>query len=188
MYELDKQKPEIWPDNDEEADQIINRFKRRPVRAHKNMINQLSENQLQKLCYELDFKIAAVMNAIKSKQVLTEGPTSPKMLGDSQGIGFLNKEKGNEVVIYQEPVQTQQDQSFQMLSLIPNFMESPMMMLQNGISYPEFDGGSSSSNIHYVDPSWMQPAYMNANSSMGYYDPTIYHKFLIRWCQDFPLR
>ncbi|XVF31572.1 hypothetical protein REPUB_Repub17cG0002200 [Reevesia pubescens] len=203
IYELDKQKPEIWPDNYEEAEQIINRIKQQHVRGnskkacdffaskkknfgekfaisdHKSLINHFSENELQKLCYELDAKIDAVKSAIKSKQALTEGPRSAKTLGDSQGIGFLNKgkEKEKEVVIYHEP----EEQSFHMLSNNPNLMESPMMMMQNGISYPEFDGSSSSSNIpyvplpsHYVDPSWMQPAYIDPISSMSYYDPTIY--------------
>ncbi|XVE72130.1 hypothetical protein DITRI_Ditri11bG0013800 [Diplodiscus trichospermus] len=194
IYELDKQKPEIWPHNDEEAEQIINKFKQQCVRRtskkdcdslaskktrfgdkfamsdHKSMINQLTENELQKFCCKLDAKIAAVMNAIDSKQTLTEGPRSPKTFGDSQETGFLKKGKGKEVVIYQEPVPTRQNQSFQMLSDNPNF------------SCPEFDGSSSSISIpyvplpiHYDVPSWMQPAYMDANSSMGCYDSTIYH-------------
>ncbi|XP_022759285.1 agamous-like MADS-box protein AGL11 [Durio zibethinus] len=211
IYELDKQRPQIWPGNEEEAEQIINRFKQQLVRGdwktacesfsskknrfdgkfaisdYKSMINHCSKNELQKLCYQLDGKIAAVMNAIKSKQVLTEGPRSPKILPDSQGIGFLDKERGKEVVIYQEPVHDiQRGQSFQMLSHNPKFMESPMMMttmMQNGISYPEFDGSSSNSSnipyvplpIDYVHPSWMPPAYIDPNFSMSYYDPNSYH-------------
>ncbi|XP_022759950.1 agamous-like MADS-box protein AGL16 [Durio zibethinus] len=220
IYELDKQKTEIWPGNDEEAEQIINRFKQQLVRDecktacdsfsskkerfdgkfaisdHKCMINLFSKNELQKLCYELDGKIAAVMNAIKSKQVLTEGPRSPKILPDSQGIGFLDRERGKEVVIYQDPVHDiQQSQSFQMLSHNPKFMESPMMMttmMQNGISYPEFYGNSSSSSnipyvplpIDYVHPSWMPPAYIDSTFSMSYYDPTSYH---IPPCLHYPM-
>ncbi|XVF71561.1 hypothetical protein PTKIN_Ptkin12aG0048100 [Pterospermum kingtungense] len=207
IYELGKQTPEIWPGNDEEAAQIVNRYKQQHARGGskkpcpccvskkkgfakfalsdlKNMINHLPENELKNLCSELDVKIAAVMNAIESKQVST-GPSAPKMLSDSQGIGsLLNEGKGKEVVMHQEPVHTLEDQSFHMLSHNPNFMESPMMMMMmpNGISNPEFDGSSTSTNapyhaipVHYVDPSWMQLAYMNSDSSVGYYEPTMYH-------------
>ncbi|XP_007033169.2 PREDICTED: MADS-box protein AGL42 [Theobroma cacao] len=199
IFELGIPKAQIWPDNDEEATQIINRFKQQPVKGdskkayydsfaskkknfgekfpiseYKTMINHFSENQLQNLCYELDAKIAAMMNAINSKQDLTEGPMPKMLAAECQGKGFLNKGRGKEVDIYQEPIPIQQDQSFEMLYHKPNFMESPMMM-QNDISYPQFDGSTSSSNIpyvplpiHHVDPSWMQPAYMS------YYDPTIH--------------
>ncbi|XP_021296641.1 agamous-like MADS-box protein AGL16 [Herrania umbratica] len=195
IFELGQPKAQIWPGNDEEATQIINRFKQQPVKGgsqkaycdsfaskKKNfgekfpMINRFSENQLQNLCYELDAKMAAVMNAIKSKQVLTEGPMPNMIAAECQGKGFLNNGRGKEVDIYQEPIPIQQDQSFEMLYHKPNFMESPMMVMQNDISYPQFDGSTGSSNIpyvplpiHHVDPSWMQPAYVS------YYDPTIHH-------------
>ncbi|XVF20725.1 hypothetical protein REPUB_Repub12eG0027900 [Reevesia pubescens] len=192
IYELDKQKPEIWnwPDNDEEAEQIINRFKQQSVRGYskkvphpfaskkkrfgdkftlsdyKNMINHFSENQLQTLCRVLDANIASVLNSIKSKQFQsTEGPRSPDMLVDSEGIGLLTKGKGKEVVINQDPVHDiPQDQSFKMLSHYPNFMESPTTMMQNGIRDPEFDGSSSSRNSPYVP--YQYPNFMESPSMM----------------------
>lgn len=207
IYELGKQTPEIWTGNDGEAEEIIDSFKQRRARGGtkkaransfasekkgflekfamldlKNLINHLPENDLRMLCSELDAKIAAVSNEIKPKQAVTEEePRSSNMLSDSQETGLLNKEKGKEVVTYQEPVHTQEDQSFQMLPYNPTFMESPMMMM-NDFGNPEFDVSSTSTNfpynsipVHYVPPSWMQQAYMNSDSSVGYYEPTTYH-------------
>ncbi|OMO80289.1 Transcription factor, MADS-box [Corchorus capsularis] len=158
IFDQDKQKHEIWPDNDEEeARQIINRFKQKQVRGaskrasrsaarnqkerlgekfpiseYKRVINGPSENQLQNLCHELDAKIADVKNVIKSKQGVTEEP---------------------KIAAYQEPVPIQQDQSFhQMLYHKPNFEDFSMNMMQNGIvSYPsQFSGSYSSSNIPFM--------------------------------------
>ncbi|OMP04705.1 Transcription factor, MADS-box [Corchorus olitorius] len=186
IFDQDKQKHQIWPDNDEEAKQIINRFKQKQVRVdskrasrsaarnqkerlgekfpisdHKRVINFLSENQLQNLCHELDAKIADVKNVIKSKQGVTEEPS---------------KGKGKEIVVHQEPVPIQQDQSFhQMLYHKPNFEESSMNMMQNGIvSYPsQFSGSYSSSNIPFM-PLAIHSDHP-ADILKNYHDPDTYY-------------
>ncbi|KAK5774966.1 MADS-box protein FLOWERING LOCUS C-like [Gossypium arboreum] len=177
IYEHGKVKAEIWPHNNVEAEQIIEWFKQRRIDKtacdssaskrrrfgdkfdildHKNMVNHYSENQLRNLIFELDAKIAAVMNVIQSKLVLKGGAGSPK-----------NKGKGKEAVIYQEPIKTPQHQSFQTYWPKKNF-----------ISYPEFENSSSIPYVplpvHYVDPSSIQSPYKDANSSMGYYDPNVH--------------
>ncbi|XP_039049212.1 truncated transcription factor CAULIFLOWER D-like [Hibiscus syriacus] len=145
IHEQDKLKSEIWPNDYEEAKQIIQRFKQQratrkafdsfasnkirfgnnfAISDYTNMINHYSKNQLQNLIFDLDTKIAAVENLIQSKQVLTRDPKLPRTSGET---GPLNKGKGMEVVLNQEPVNTQQLQSFQ---------NCPQ---KNFISYPVFD-------------------------------------------------
>ncbi|KAK8631164.1 hypothetical protein V6N13_079925 [Hibiscus sabdariffa] len=204
IYEQNKQKSEIWPNDNGDAEQIIKQlkqqratkkafdsFSRKKIRVgnkfaisdHSNMIDHYSENQLQNLIFDLDAEIAAVENVLQSKQVLTRESKSPNMPGDCQKTGPLNKGKGKEVVISQEPANTEQHRSFQTRP------DSPQ---KNVISYPEFDQ-SCSSNVPYVPlpidyvgpspmqqpfiiigPSPMQQPFMDVNSLTDYHAPNIY--------------
>ncbi|KAL4310415.1 hypothetical protein GQ457_01G037050 [Hibiscus cannabinus] len=186
IHEQNKQKSEIWPNDNCDAEQIIKQLKqqratkkafdscsRKKIRVgnkfamsdHSNMINNYSENQLQNLIFDLDAEIAAVENVLQSKQVVTREPKSPSMSGDCQKTGPLNKGKGKEVVISQEPANTEQYR---------NFQTSPDSPQKNVISYPEFDQSYVPSPIDYVGPSPMQQPYMDVNSLTDYHAPNIY--------------
>ncbi|KAK8977083.1 hypothetical protein V6N11_019750 [Hibiscus sabdariffa] len=192
IYDQNQQKSEIWPNDNGDAEQIIKQlkqqratkkafdsFSRKKIKVvnkfaisdHSNMINHCSENQLQNLIFDLDAEIAAVENVLQSKHVLTRESKSPNMSGDCQKTGPLIKGKGKEVVISQEPVNPQQNRSFQARPDCPQ---------KNVISYPEFDQSCSSNipcvplPIDYVGLSPMQQPYMDVNSLTDYHAPNIY--------------